>query len=339
MKKMIALHFLLILLHYAACQIAVNDDMKSFSHAHKVGSCVAGKEQILFEKDNGPGVITEQWFASTTCFTPQTIVRYYIDDDETPAIEVNLYVMHGMGGAGTSQTSWGTKWIGYTALGGGLYNTLRIPFQKSLTVSFIPAQSGPWWYILRGVENYPVIIGDLKLPSTAKLVVRKLENVTHQLFDYVNLAHSSKNGMLFFVTLDAQSENFFYLEGCYRILVGNDTTVQYLSSGTEDFFLSAYYFNNGLYHTEHSGLTDRATPGKMSAYKFFVADPMLFKNGFNLIWRIGEKRDNNCYHGSPERCYVQNGIAYCDDRSSEAAYEEAPGYPTTFTSYVWFYEW
>ena len=36
-------------------------------------------------------------------------------------------------------------------------------------------------------------------------------------------------------------------------------TPQFLSSGTEDFFLSSYYFKSGLYHEENSGCTAKLT--------------------------------------------------------------------------------
>jgi len=40
-----------------------------------------------------------------------------------------------------------------------------------------------------------------------------------------------------------------------RAKIDGAANITWLSSGTEDFFLSAYYFDAGVYHTENSGLT------------------------------------------------------------------------------------
>ncbi len=71
--------------------------MKTFSHAIKGAYCNKGEEIEVFSYDSGPGVVTEQWFTGWGCFGPNTIVRYFIDGDESPTIEMNLYVGHGIG--------------------------------------------------------------------------------------------------------------------------------------------------------------------------------------------------------------------------------------------------
>ena len=55
------------------------------------------------------------------------------------------------------------------------------------------------------------------------------------------------------VILDADGEsNFSYLEACMRLMPGASNTSQsntpiFLSSGAEDYFLSASYFDEGLF--------------------------------------------------------------------------------------------
>lgn len=36
---------------------------------------------------------------------------------------------------------------------------------------------------MRGVENYPVILGDLQLPASARLKLHKIENIMTQVYD------------------------------------------------------------------------------------------------------------------------------------------------------------
>ena len=66
---------------------------------------------------------------------------------------------------------------------------------------------------------------------------------------------SGKKGMLFLTTFSADSASFRYLEACWRLNIDNfnaNKTVM-LSSGTEDYFLSAFYFNVGTYHGDEAG--------------------------------------------------------------------------------------
>eukprot|EP00042_Codosiga_hollandica_P058449 m.881566 g.881566 ORF g.881566 m.881566 type:complete len:199 (-) comp59862_c0_seq10:3620-4216(-) len=123
----------------------------------------------------------------------------------------------------------------------------------------------------------------------------------------VPVQNSTGGGMLFLVTLAAKSSNLHYLEGRVRSVVDGSDLL--LSSGTEDYFLSAQYFDLGVFHTPLSGCTtfDRAITHSFSAYKFHVADPVVWQHSFALTWDIGD-----------------------DLHPVEA---------TTMTSYVWAYVW
>ena len=351
-------------------------NMKSFSHAIKQASCKPGVEIDLFEHSSGPGVITEQWYTGNNCMTDATIIHIYIDGEAKPSIDFNLHLGHGIGiEAGQErlrqvkdeenifymfrekqidpQIPWGTRRVGHLATGGAIYNTYRIPFQKSIRISFTSASSGSYWYIVRGVENYPIILGDLELPGNARLKLYKTDNVNMQPFQYVHLANVTKSsGALFQVTLATESTNFLYLEACFRAMIDNNNKTQYLSSGTEDFFLSAYYYDKGVFHTDDAGLTRKTLPGTMSAYKFFESDPVLFNSDFKLVWRNGEKADNECFGMTRRKCHRKNDQVYCEDSKDEEVLRKFDrkfykggndGLETTqdvkVTAYVWIYEW
>ena len=63
---------------------------------------------------------------------------------------------------------------------------------------------------------------------------------------------------------------------------------QFLSSGAEDYFLSAYYFNEGEFKTPNSGLTYYDKKGTLSAYKTHDRDPLFFDDGMQLVFRNSE---------------------------------------------------
>ena len=350
-------------------------NLKTFSHAIKAAYCNANREIEVFKYSSGPGVVTEQWYTGYSCFGPNTIIRYYIDDDTKPYIEMNLYLAHGIGfvssTANLNETTksnmaasnmkdvndgykndangpddpgipWGTKWIGHTAKGGGLYNTIRMPFQKSIKITFESPNNGYYWYIVRGAENYPIVIGDLVLPKTAMLKLYKTENYIMQPKEYIVAASSTnKTGLLFKVTLAATSTDFNYLEACYRVLIDDAKDFQFLSSGTEDFFLSAYYYSGGLFHTDHAGLTFLQNPGTMSAYKFFHDDPVTFQKSFKLVWRCGEVNDNDCFKPGGG-CYIKGNNQYCETKDGIRKHKIPQSIQlavTKMSSYVWTYEW
>ena len=100
--------------------------------------------------------------------------------------------------------------------------------------------TGKFWYIVRGVENYPLVVGDLQLPSNARLRLFKNEQVTLKPLEFLTLMETNDTaGMVFQVMISAASATYHYLEACVRAEIDAQPTL-WLSSGTEDFFLSAY---------------------------------------------------------------------------------------------------
>ena len=318
-----------------------NSNMKSFSFAKKAARTVAGQEATIFTHQSaGPAVLTEQWIALYQCVMEDVIIKYYIDGSETVSISANLMMLHGMGFYNHTQKPWGTKRIGFLAEDGGLYNTIRFPFQKSIRMTLTTATNAVYWFIVRGVENYPIIIGDMQLPSNAQLVLHKYEKFLMKPYELISLANSTRNGILYMVTLAAKSTDLNYLEGCFRLIGENGTKTQYLSSGTEDFFLSAYYFNKGLYYSDHSGLTYFEKPGTMSAYKLFELDPVIFSGAFNLVWSCGEAQNSGCFTGHPEKCFFDDEKVYFSSPEVEGNKASGVQYAdTVISSYVLTYEW
>lgn len=61
-----------------------------------------------------------------------------------------------------------------------------------------------------------------------------------------------------------------------------------LSTGTEDYFDSAWYFNGGQFWLPVSGFTHynaTSTGVTWSAYRFHEMDPLPFDQGFKFMWR------------------------------------------------------
>jgi len=78
----------------------------------------------------------------------------------------------------------------------------------------------------------------------------------------------------------------------------------FLSSGAEDYFLSAFYFDLGMFKTPCSGLSYYDGRGTLSGYKMHDRDPVFFNDGLVLTFRNNE---NTYGCGSMDLCPSQ----YC----------------------------
>lgn len=116
---------------------------------------------------------------------------------------------------------------------GGIYNTYRIPFGKGIRITMYRASGdGVFWYIVRGVTNYPLVVGDLQLPANTRLALYKNENVMLAPLQYLPLVNASNTaGMVLQVTIQANSTDFNYLEACVRAYIDGDANPVFLSSG------------------------------------------------------------------------------------------------------------
>ena len=71
----------------------------------------------------------------------------------------------------------------------------------------------------------------------------------------------------------------------------------------------------------NSGLTNKAAPGNMTAYKMFENDPLLFGESLSLKWRCGE--DAQCPNAFPA--------------NQSTPYQPSDPSPTHVTTYTWAY--
>jgi hypothetical protein len=95
-----------------------------------------------------------------------------------------------------------------------------------------------------------------------------------------------------------QKENFLFLEGDEFISVDDDKTPSILGTGTEDYFLSGFYFNKGTFAAPFHGLTVKdKEKSRISVYRFRIADAIPFKKSFHfeiehgLTWAHGVSAD------------------------------------------------
>jgi hypothetical protein len=285
----------------------------------------SGQEATLYEYQ-GKGCLTHFWLGGNFKGVEDTRIRYYVDGEKTPSIDMQLYMGHGIG-FNDNQAPWTTKHMGKIGGQNGIYNNYRIPFGKSIRVTAQRSadsdkEEPAIWWIIRGVENYSVKIGGVTLPENARLKLFRVENQLVEPLKEFNLCDAPGRGALYQVTIAAQgqgkADEMSYLEACMRAYLGKKKEPMLLSSGLEDYFLGTYYFDTGFYHGEISGLTHIDNKkNEFSAYRFHDDDPFFFTDGLRLTCRNGDTPDSKM-EGPP-------------------ANKMPP--PTRYTTYVWVYQY
>ncbi len=132
-------------------------DLKSIGTMGKAQRVLAGGREAELYRYQGRGCITHMWFGGDWPGYDKTRIRFYIDGEEKPSIDMELFMGHGIG-FGDPAAPWGNERLGKTGHPSGLYNTYKIPFGKSIRITAqnegIPGDPEFWW-IFRGVENLP----------------------------------------------------------------------------------------------------------------------------------------------------------------------------------------
>ena len=270
-------------------------------------------------EEQGSGYLDHMWFGGDFANFRGLRLRIYVDGETVASIDAELGLAVGVGFADPA-APWGTAWAGITGAPSGIFLNYRIPFSKSIRVTAeLPegvARDMVFWWIVRGLKNYPLEVSGIPLPSTARLRLHKQESLHAEPEQIFDLCKVTRDGMVFQVTMQAQSTNFEFMEGQMRAYIGGATEPQMLSSGLEDYFLGTYYFNRGLYHLPQAGLTHKdETNFTFSAYRFHDIDPLLFAGGVRLACRCGEMLGN------------------------KIAGPTGKPMATTYTTYAWVYEW
>jgi len=276
------------------------------------------------------GVMTHFWITGSNPAMGTTTMRYYLDGETTASIPFNPGLACGVG-FNDAQAPWATKWIGKGANDGSWFHNIKVPFRKSIRITWQNTGNyGGMYVILRGAPNIPIVIGGITIPTTARMNLVRQDKSLQPLeyLDVVNFPSGTK-GFHFFSTLAVSSGNLNFLEGCYRFY--SPPTEAYpgtlLSTGTEDYFDSGWYFNAGEFHFPVSGYTHYKDNGgslTWSAYRFHEQDPLQFTDGFRLVWRNGDANDPK----TGLKCFIETGV-------------NVVGSPTisNITSYAWVYTW
>lgn len=282
------------------------------------------------------GVMTHFWMTAKSPVPDGTLVRYYIDGEKTASIQFLPPLACGtaLGASSDDSSPWGTKWFGKGAKDGAWFHNFRVPFQSiRITIQHLTGTHNGMYFIVRGTRDLPINIGGIDVPVAARKARLQLQVFDKEVepLEYVPVVdvEAGKSGLLFMSTLAVKSGNKNFLEGCYHAYTPHDQAFPgtIVSTGTEDYYDSAWYFNAGEFTLPVSGFThlegNRSTLS-WSAYRFHEMDPMPFTNGFRFVWRNGDATDPS----TGLKCAIEDG-------------GKVVGSPTKseITAYAWVYTW
>ena len=294
-------------------------NVSTFTHVGKEEQPFLATEEAILAEQAGSGFLCHMWFGGDFPDFTKLRIRVYVDRETAPSIDMELGLGVGVGFADPA-APWGAKFGGITGSPSGIFINYRVPFSKNIRVTAeLPTgvrRDTVFWWIIRGVENLPLEISGIQLPDKSRLRLHRTDNRRVEPLEEFDMCDVTGAGMVFQVTMAAKSTSLEFMEGQMRAYMAGSKEPQYLSSGLEDYFLGTYYFNRGLYHLPEAGLTHKdESDSSFSAYRFHDTDPIFFSDGLRLACRCGEKRG--------EKVFGPTGKPM----------------PTTYTTYVWTYEW
>eukprot|EP00040_Diaphanoeca_grandis_P001086 m.17442 g.17442 ORF g.17442 m.17442 type:complete len:482 (-) comp11512_c0_seq1:40-1485(-) len=331
-------------------KICVNASSKQTFGTGLSGGGIDATETTLFAHvlakgagDTDTAVMNHFWSTCSPECERSLVVRYYIDGEANASIEFHPAMMAGTG-FDDDTAPWGTKWIGLGAGKGGgqaWYNNFKIPFETSVRITIQSSDgksyNGFYMIVRGGLLNTPLTIGDVALPPNAKLQLQKFEGPMQPL-EVLNIVSVPKGmkGQFFMSALAVNNEGvggLNFLEGCYHMYDPADEPFPgtLLSTGTEDFFDSGWYFNAGEFRFPVSGFThllQNKTRTEWSAYRFHEMDPLRFSDGLRITWRCGDLAGHAANGGG--KCFTQ-----------DPSQGHPVGSPTcdNVISYAWVYVW
>ncbi|MBD3226926.1 MAG: DUF2961 domain-containing protein [Candidatus Lokiarchaeota archaeon] len=285
---------------------------------HKDWVEIPPKESYKFPKIQGPGVINCIWFTispyknwfvwniykflkySQMDSLRRVLIRIYYDDEEEPSVEVPLGDFFGVGFG--RYVHYHSKYLGMTS--GGFFSYIPMPFRESCQVEIVNThrkraiQSFYGAITYEKLESFPDNFGYFQTQYREEIPCKKGVPYTilekdgkgHFMGTTLSMHGYSKGiirGMLF---------GMFYLEGNLKIFKDDDPndTPSYECTGTEDYFLSGWYFNKNKFYAPLHGITVRTTRwdalfgrSRTSCYRFHEP-PISFDEKIKVLIHHGE---------------------------------------------------
>ncbi len=236
----------------------------------------------------GPGIIVQFWVTIDSpdkYFLRHILLRMYWDDEVNPSVEVPIGDFFG---TGFQYKQWLSMLIGMSS--GGYYSYLPMPFNSRARVEIVNetgAQINSFYYHL----DYYKLGSPLDTSVGYFHAMWRREPRTDRRRAYLVLDAKGR-GQFVGMTLNMQSYDggLSFLEGDEMIFVDGESTPSIRGTGTEDYFNSGWYFNQGEFSAPYHGLIIKDDSlGRIAAYRFHVVDAIPFAKSIRVTIEHGDQ--------------------------------------------------
>lgn len=243
-----------------------------------------------------PGVVTSMWITVSgrdRRFLRNLLLRAYWDGEASPSVEAPIgdFFLQGHRAFAPEPGLGGhTLALPLGLSSGGLYCFLPMPFSKArIEVENMGCEEIAAFYYIIGYYT-GLEVGDMGrlhakwrrekevAPGEPYLILRA-RGRGHYIGTYLYMRGLSLKGAIV--------GGLGFLEGNVKIVA--DGEVAYCATGTEDYFLSGWYFIGGAYNAPFHGLVHKdERGGEVAAYRFHIPDPVPFKEWVEVVAPHGE---------------------------------------------------
>lgn len=242
-----------------------------------------GRAAIMDVK--GAGSISRIWLTVATpdpYYMRTVVIRMFWDGEENPSVEAPVGDFFGVGFA---------KYVHYNSLylgmsSGGFYTYFPMPFEKSARIEIhndSPFGIAAFYF---HIQYYKLD----KLPSDTPRFHAKFKR--EKISDAANYILLDAKGKGFYtgtvLSMKGTKPDLAFLEGDELIYVDGENFPSIYGTGTEDYFNSGWYFNQGTFASFFHGLTIKdEKAGMISAYRFHILDAIPFQSSLKVTVEHG----------------------------------------------------
>ena len=269
----------------------------------------AGGSLTLLDLKLGSGYVSHLWVA-LSCADPlgleRTRYQIYVDGEATPSVNSTLVGFHAADDS--PNTNFATRFIGYNQgdLGRSYYSYIPIPFRSSVKIDIVNGSASAAATLFAIADYQTGLTWNWGRMAKLHTFEQEASVAPYAWYDLLRVA-AQPSGVLWgvYLWLRGGGTGFGFLEGNVQIFNNGAATPCYESSGTEDYFNNAWYFQTCLIFAEQSGCTKYDPKGyAVGAYRFHLDDPVPFERALQVRWQNGAVEQGKVVNPTALRSHV-----------------------------------
>jgi hypothetical protein len=250
----------------------------------------------------GPGIIVHMWVTIASpdkYFLRRIVLRMYWDGEQNPSVEVPIGDFFG---TGFQYKQYVTPTLGMSS--GGYYSYFPMPFNKSARVEVVNET---------GMEinsfYYHIDYHKLNEPLDPAMAYFHAQwHREHRCDPAKNYTILEAEGEGHYVgtnmSMQSYEKGLQYLEGDEMVYVDGEKKPSLYGTGTEDYFISGWYFNRGEFAAPYHGLIlKNDSLSRIAVYRFHLLDAIPFKNSIRFTIEHGHANTERADYSSTAYWY------------------------------------